>query len=428
MAESTQSSPRFASTANPFGSLGPTTKLDPIVAAALAKRTPVTTKQEAKNPATAPQYKPSAWQIQYAQARAGGNLKITLPTTVAASNSSVLDAYNYSKNTTNTKPPASTNNTNNGGGTKIPVPSNPFEYKWNLPPHKWSLPLDPAVVNNPSRDSNSSLSPATELGKRGQTNDAYRRGRIWWRATDSFSIATSTDTVGKPVTNDKASKLYGFQFLWNPESFGTSVDVQMDVTPHSNDRLGAVVGAFPSTQNISFTVRIDRTNDFACAARDFGRPALYGASAASFRQADQASVTRYYATEAAKNQVPMYRLASSFHQSSSDDVIVKKIVDLMDRGTIADLEYLYRTINGAGPSGDTRWRNPRDIETADIGFLMPTLVNVDIGPLSYIGYVTNLRVNHLAFTQDMVPIRTDVSISLNLLATAGISSKISSQG
>jgi hypothetical protein len=38
------------------------------------------------------------------------------------------------------------------------------------------------------------------------------------------------------------------------------------------------------------------------------------------------------------------------------------------------------------------------------------------------GYLTSLQVNHLSFTESMIPMRSDVTISLNLLATAGITS------
>jgi hypothetical protein len=101
----------------------------------------------------------------------------------------------------------------------------------------------------------------------------------------------------------------------------------------------------------------------------------------------------------------------------------KKLIDLFQRGTIADIEYLFRAINGPGPSGaadNTEWMNGRGVKTADIGWLMPTLLHVDIGPLAYEGYVTALNVNHVAFTPNMTPIRSDVTVSINLLATASL--------
>jgi hypothetical protein len=56
---------------------------------------------------------------------------------------------------------------------------------------------------------------------------------------------------------------------------------------------------------------------------------------------------------------------------------------------------------------------------------MPTLLNIDIGPLSYLGYVTNMAVTHTMFTQDMIPIQSTVQVAFNLLATAGLTTATS---
>jgi hypothetical protein len=66
------------------------------------------------------------------------------------------------------------------------------------------------------------------------------------------------------------------------------------------------------------------------------------------------------------------------------------------------------------------WKNSLGRVTSDIGFLSATLVKIEIGPLDYVGYVNGIAVNHIAFTQDMKPIRTDVSITANLLASVGL--------
>jgi hypothetical protein len=115
-----------------------------------------------------------------------------------------------------------------------------------------------------------------------------------------------------------------------------------------------------------------------------------------------------------------YYSGNTSFQTSAEQ-LEDKLLDLFERGTIADVEYLYRAINGPG-AGDTLWTNRRGIQTADIGYLIPTLLNIDIGPLAYRGYVTSLGVQHVRFTPDMIPISTRVSINLNLLATAGLTS------
>jgi hypothetical protein len=275
-------------------------------------------------------------------------------------------------------------------------------YKWNLPPHEWSLPIepsdDPLIVN----------SEAYVLG----SLPKFRRGRIYWYSrVDNTYVDTSsynTGVVGRYGAADHSKDpRYGFQFLWNPDNFSTSVAVNMNVTPTFADKFVSVVGAFPSGEYLTVTLRIDRTNDFACIK------SIPDKSKIHLGNSPQSS-TAY--EQLAQNYVSYYKPIYSL--DGSDENTVSKIVDLQKYGTIADLEYLYKAINGPG------WKNQATgSESSDIGFLSPTLLRIDIGPLSYLGYVNNMTVNHNGFSKDMVPIRTDVTLQFNLMATAGLSSK-----
>ena len=90
---------------------------------------------------------------------------------------------------------------------------------------------------------------------------------------------------------------------------------------------------------------------------------------------------------------------------------------------MADLEYLYRTINGNGVGG-AQWTNALGRTTADIGFLMPNPIALQLGPtgdnLSYVGWVDSLVVDHQVFTQNMVPIHTEVSVTFNVFSNASL--------
>jgi hypothetical protein len=317
-----------------------------------------------------------------------------------------------------------------GDTTPSPQPeADPSEYKWNLPPHKWSMPLTPTLVNNVGGGYN-------DFGKPNRSSEAYRRGRLWWNSSANLDI-----TVGSSDSSSDAQKIakqasdnerkYGFQFLWNPESFSTAVQVQMETTPDVKDMFLSLVAAFPATETITFNIVLDRTNDFACANAKFERPGLntsniYGVPPAQVSQyrPDQSYDNKVTERGLLRNSVrefSEYYSGNTSFQTSAEQ-LEDKLLDLFERGTISDVEYLYRAINGPG-TGDTVWTNRRGIQTADIGFLMPTLLNIDIGPLAYKGYVTSLGVQHMRFTPDMIPISTNVSISLNVLATAGLTSK-----
>lgn len=325
--------------------------------------------------------------------------------------------YFVPKKQTENKTSSSTGGGTDGStlATYLP-PGKPDEYSWNLPPHKWSLPTLPTVVNKHHYTESTNSTTVTNPGSKKDTaprepySDKYRRGRLWWKANPDIEVIDKNKKATK-ISAGSDNRKFGFQFLWNPETFGTQVAVQMEATPNPQDRFLGVAGAFPATETISFTIRLDRTNDFACAAANLKRPT-------SVDRTNEIAAN-YVTTDAVSDYVKYYINNGSFNAGIGDtDTVKTKLVDLFQRGTIADIEYLYKAINGPGPSSKVFWTNGRGIKTADIGFLMPTLLHIDIGPLSYEGYVTNLSVTHLMFTPDMVPIRSDLTISLNLLATA----------
>jgi hypothetical protein len=302
-------------------------------------------------------------------------------------------------------------------------PTEPLNYRWNLPPHKWSLPVR-AVDMHPDLYTDS-LNPTL-----GTVDERYRRGRIWWYANTKNTYASNVK--GNPKNqSDGEDRKYGFQFLWNPETFSTSVSLNTEVTPTPADRFVGVAGAFPSGETISFTIRVDRTNDFACfrnlLKKDYGNslnlvsPVVLNVP--SFPINDAGNAARLAAEAAARaagsaQSAPTFDQLASYYNSSfslaSGEKMSKKIKDLLELGTLADIEYIYKAVNGPN------WKSISGRETSDIGYLSATLLRVDVGPASYIGYINSLTVNHLAFSQDMTPFRTDVQISMNLMASAGI--------
>jgi hypothetical protein len=65
-------------------------------------------------------------------------------------------------------------------------------------------------------------------------------------------------------------------------------------------------------------------------------------------------------------------------------------------------------------------------KTADLGYLQPTLLAFELGgdtnnfssmnSLSYVGWASSLSINHTSFAENMVPLRTVVSISFDCFA------------
>lgn len=308
-------------------------------------------------------------------------------------------------------------NTASGPVTKNVGVSQPTaNYKWNLPPHKWSLPVRPTTMD-----------PEFVGANNYDSFHGLRRGRIWFWAgvRDTAELTAeglrklngetaaegSSDTPNTQVDND-----YAFQFLWNPTTISTSVVRNMEITPNQADTLKVVAGAFPGQETVSLNIMLDRVNDFACIKASGQLLGLnYGV-----KNPDDPNLF----TSIQGDRINDYTAFSSYYTGngypvqSANPTIAEKIQNLMDQGTMADLEYLFKAINGGYP-----WKNLLGKKTANIGFLMPTLMGIQLGPtldsLNYVGWVTNIGINHTDFTENMIPIRTTVSLSIECFSGSG---------
>jgi len=316
----------------------------------------------------------------------------------ANTNPTLGQGYSVTNQAPNTKYKNFGIQTGGAGGTKTSVkppvfnapPLNPSgDYKFNLPPHQWSLPLDPNAV-----------SPDT-VAARSDDYHSTRRGKIWYYngyvGPSSAPDYQSTGIYTPPANAKGTVNKYGFQFIWNPETFSQNTAVNMSITPSASDPSIALTGFAAANSTMSFTLRLDRTNDFACAKTFVFKDGTFTVPGGgrTVNAGNFQGVGKYY----------------NFGNKYVDGFTVEQdIKDLLTYGTEADLEFLYRTINGTG------WKGIGGRETSNIGYLMPSLIRLDLGNQKFVGVVSGIQVNHLAFTRDLVPIRTDVNITVDLRA------------
>jgi len=260
-----------------------------------------------------------------------------------------------------------------------------------------------------------------EVNDSSRTDDD-RRGRFWtWLgSTQSFTDKTGKVQEGaeKAVKGkgfeDSVKSKFGFQFLWNPETWSSNVQINPDVTPNTPQYWGTALPVFPSGQNMSFNIVVDRVNDFACFGATPLMPSISSLPAGKPPTSwlDTANTANIVAATAAKEAVDKFQ---QFYVGGDIKNKEAKILDLMKRGTLADIEYIYKTCNG------DKWVR-LDQATSDIGFLMMTLVEVEIGPNRYLGYLNSLGIEHTMFTEAMTPIRSNVSLQFVLMASARVAS------
>jgi hypothetical protein len=289
------------------------------------------------------------------------------------------------------------------GSSKI-VYTTPEEVKFNLPPHSMSLPLRQTDTNT---GTNAGI-PATHDTRRaimwfyGSADTQKKTGVISTSGAQDLSPTGAVKDSGGKVLGTVEYKTtkddtnWGFQFLWNPESITTTMTRNSSVIPSNLDQFAVLNGLFTAMEAMQFTITIDRVNDFACAK------AFYSNGGANFE--------RFY-----QNGYP----------GDTSETFDVKFKELMHRGTLSDIEYIYRTINGSGQGGK-KWLNGLGQETAELGFLSPTAIAIRFGPnpdsLSYIGWVETISVNHNRFTEDMIPIHSDVTIQFNAFSRVSLSS------
>jgi hypothetical protein len=87
-------------------------------------------------------------------------------------------------------------------------------------------------------------------------------------------------------------------------------------------------------------------------------------------------------------------------------------LEIYRKGTMYDLEFLFRAVLKHGFPSYFHERNSSDGITSDVGFIMSGPVELHLGTsLRYMGTVNQINVSHVLFDERMVPIFTNVSFA-----------------
>lgn len=298
--------------------------------------------------------------------------------------------------------------------------------KFNLPPHKINrLNNTNRTVVSPGSRAFSKAHP-TEMGMDpGLDTEAStpfqfpRRGMIWWDASTKLQTSNEpTDAAAEAEAEKRDGSIgsfygvaaeanlqknhdYGFSFMFNPTSFNITTGVDMDRVPTTGDSfLGNAGDDYQGAQELQFTLFIDRSTDFAylnARARDLSKHVH------RLTESDCVPLAKWYADDPVDKQTYVINPGN----------IPAKISELAARGTMHDIDYLYSVVNGRSW---LRWKTGKP--TGDIGFLYYTLVNLSLGAHTYSGVIRSINVEHSKFLENMIPIQSTVSMSIQLRATA----------
>jgi hypothetical protein len=212
-------------------------------------------------------------------------------------------------------------------------------------------------------------------------------------------IQTSRDLASSAVWKNKSGEyrtdltMYGFKFLYNPTEVSMGWGMLEGVDPNPI-RTGLTGGLAPVTgvglSTIDFTLLLNRTSDMNYLDENGLRP-----------------------EEDPKGPYP----------GISPIERVQDLKMIYQRGTMYDLEYLFRVINGPSAIHKTRLNG----ESADWGFLIGTQVELYLGDgLRYLVRLNGINVNHRIFNDRMVPVISEVSLSCGRYNDVGV--KVSGDG
>ena len=176
---------------------------------------------------------------------------------------------------------------------------------------------------------------------------------------------------------------YGFRFHYNPQTIDQTIGTLQGISPElmmsGKDQANMIT---PPTQSstISFQLYLNRIEDMNALAN----VVHVERSAPLITDADS------------KNYYPEV-------VTQADREFIK------DFGTMYDLEFLFKAVNGEMGG----YTSPmRGVKTADVGWLNGMAVEMHLGrKLRYLARIINISVKHILFTENMVPTLSVVTIS-----------------
>ena len=225
-----------------------------------------------------------------------------------------------------------------------------------------------------SKNTPAKITQALDLWKEGQSG----KGMIQTWAPPGKTPAQYYDSSGTwaVLSDSKSIQKYGFQFIYNPGNISMSYGGVADVDPammSSGLEDFSLINPSVMQSSINFEILINRMFDM-----------------------------KYIGSGGAiKGDLTVKKL---WPENSPDSATLKKIYN---KGTMYDIEFLLQTMFSYKPVV-SQFRG----ETSDIGYLGAFPVEMHLGnQLRYVVIIDSINVNHVIFTDQMVPIFSTVSIS-----------------
>ena len=170
-------------------------------------------------------------------------------------------------------------------------------------------------------------------------------------------------------------QMYGFKFLYNPKEIAMSWGLQDKMDPEfiaSGQDAFNVISAGLISSTVEITLLLNRIGDFS-----------------------------YINENGYNNGVDV--------SPYPEDVDIEEVKEIYKKGTMYDLEYLFKTMNGPHATFISKLNG----KTADRGWMRPTVVELHLGAgMRYRVRIREMSVTHSIFNSRMVPILSSVNLVL----------------
>jgi len=247
-----------------------------------------------------------------------------------------------------------------------------------LPPYTYNAPMvQSAYFRDNAPQGSTASSSVSGPGNYPDARNAFGTTSETAKGTIQMSrkFQDSTQFYNKKEISNQDLTMYGFKFLYNPNEvsmgWGIAEGFNPEVIQSGADGGFGTIGAGLFQSTVDFTLLLNRIGDMSYLdSNGLVNPAI--------------------------NPYP-----NNFNTAEDLQLIYKK-------GTMYDLEYLFRTLNGPSAIYDSGLNG----KTADRGYLTGAMVELHLGDgLRYQVRVGNISISHTLFNDRMVPLVSNVQLS-----------------
>jgi hypothetical protein len=266
-----------------------------------------------------------------------------------------------------------------GGNNQTSVVGGNISFTSN---YKYNAPMVKSAYFTGSKGLSESLVGVTNDGNfvdQGAYADAMRAwtgtegGRGTIQMDRQFTTNLAANAGGMNAKTPLDPQMYGFKFLYNPKEVSMAWGVMDKMDPSyiaSGSEVFTVISAGLMSATITVTILLNRVGDFS-----------------------------FIDTNGLKDS------AINPYPNVVDSAELK---DIYKKGTMYDIEYLFRTINGPHATFVSKLNG----KTADRGWLRPSLVELHLGAgMRYRVRLAQFAVTHSIFNSRMVPILSSVQLT-----------------